>query len=265
LTFPLRELSESAMVALADALEAGRLAGPYTSFSVQRYVSAQAAEAVANDLERFRVEGLSPASIAYFLRMLAAERADGHRAHDQLELVWTGPEAPGGQSRDTGVVVREMFSRAKQSVLVAGFAVRQGRDIFRALAERMEELPQLHVRMFLNVGPASFTDQRSSSEIVRAFSEDFRSSQWPGKHLPEVYYDPRALDQEGHQRASLHAKCVVVDQAEALVTSANFTEAAQQRNIEVGVRIVDAMFAKALEQQFEGLVLGNDLLRLPGL
>ena len=38
-------------------------------------------------------------------------------------------------------------------------------------------------------------------------------------------------------RGSLHAKCVVVDRSTALVTSANFTEAAQHRNIEAGLLI----------------------------
>lgn len=234
-------------------------------FSLQRHVPVQVANSVTADLERLRSEGLSPGGLAYFLRTLGSERADGHRAHDHLELVWTGPEGGSAQSRDTTVVVRDMFSKAERSVLVAGFAVRQGREIFRTLAERMDGLPDLDVKMFLNVGRSSPHDDRSSSEVVRVFSEDFRANQWPGKRLPEVFFDPRSLNQEGHQRASLHAKCVVVDQVEALVTSANFTEAAQQRNIEVGVRIVDPYFAKTLVHQFDTLMGGNDLVRLPGV
>jgi phosphatidylserine/phosphatidylglycerophosphate/cardiolipin synthase-like enzyme len=40
----------------------------------------------------------------------------------------------------------------------------------------------------------------------------------------------------------------------AFVTSANLTEAAQGRNIEAGVLLDDAVFARALRTQFESLI-----------
>ena len=43
---------------------------------------------------------------------------------------------------------------------------------------------------------------------------------------------PRSLDAEGPKRASLHAKVVVADERIAFISSANFTEAAQVRNME---------------------------------
>ena len=53
---------------------------------------------------------------------------------------------------------------------------------------------------------------------------------------------------------SLHAKCVVVDEARALVTSANFTFSGQQRNIEMRVLIEDASLATRLVQQWRALI-----------
>jgi phosphatidylserine/phosphatidylglycerophosphate/cardiolipin synthase-like enzyme len=49
------------------------------------------------------------------------------------------------------------------------------------------------------------------------------------------------------------------------VTSANFTEAAQERNIEVGVLLEDEAFARALRQQVDSLVQAGALRRVPGL
>ena len=40
-------------------------------------------------------------------------------------------------TRDTGVVLRELFAEAEHRVLIIGFAVHQGREIFAVLAERM--------------------------------------------------------------------------------------------------------------------------------
>jgi len=72
-------------------------------------------------------------------------------ADDLIDLVWSGPEAPGIVNRDTSVVVREMFHGAEESVLVAGYAVYQGQLLFKELADRMDQSPGLHVQMFLDV------------------------------------------------------------------------------------------------------------------
>jgi len=53
--------------------------------------------------------------------------------------------------KTTRVVVRDLFASSRESVLIAGYAVYQGREIFRALAERMEEIPELKVTIFLDV------------------------------------------------------------------------------------------------------------------
>ena len=57
-----------------------------------------------------------------------------------------------------------------------------------------------------------------------------------------MFYDPRSLDPSG-PIGVLHAKAVVVDDEAVFITSANFTEAALDRNIELGVLIRDRAFA----------------------
>jgi phosphatidylserine/phosphatidylglycerophosphate/cardiolipin synthase-like enzyme len=66
-------------------------------------------------------------------------------------------------------------------------------------------------------------------------------------------------------QATDHAKCIVVDDSSAFVSSATFTEAAQERNIEAGVLVNDPAFARALRDQFESLAQAGLLVRLPGL
>jgi len=53
---------------------------------------------------------------------------------------------------------------------------------------------------------------------------------------------------------SLHAKCLVIDHDYTLITSANFTDRGQTRNIEAGVAIADRAFATSLERQWWNLV-----------
>ena len=100
-------------------------------------------------------------------------------------------------------------------------------------------------------------------ELVLRFARRFRTKEWPGNKLPELYYDPRSLDLEAPKRSSLHAKCVVVDRRVALVTSANFTEAAQLRNIELGALIRCQRFATHVAGHFEALVQAGLLESIP--
>src|SRR5262249_38283126 len=154
---------------------------------------------------------------------------------------------------DTGVVVRELFGSAEEEVLVAGFAIYQGREVFKRLAERMSERPSLRVTFFLDVHREP-GDTSLAEEVLRRFALRFQTHEWPGGRLPELYYDPRSLDLEAVKRSSLHAKCIVVDRRVAFVTSANFTEAAQTRNIEVGALIRCQRFAARLTEHFGTLV-----------
>ena len=88
---------------------------------------------------------------------------------------------------------------------------------------------------------------------------------WPGKRLPDAFYDLRSLATEGNTRAYLHAKCVIIDDDRALITSANFTEATHKPNIEAGTVITDSALARALRAQFDTLVDHAALQRVPGL
>jgi phosphatidylserine/phosphatidylglycerophosphate/cardiolipin synthase-like enzyme len=82
---------------------------------------------------------------------------------------------------------------------------------------------------------------------------------WPGSLHPRVFYDPRSLDPEG-AGGVLHAKAVVADDEAVFVTSANLTEAALDRNIELGVLIRDRAFALTISSYFRNLI-DRDLLK----
>jgi len=70
----------------------------------------------------------------------------------------------------------------------------------------------------------------------------------------------RSLLDSRDKLSSLHAKCVVIDRRVALITSANFTEAAQQRNIEAGVIVRYPLFVERLVGYFEGLKESKQLV-----
>ena len=202
----------------------------------------------------------SASSTALLLEVVAAERAP-ESGSTRIELVTSGPDAA-GSTRDTGVIPRELFASAERRVLIVGFAVHQGREIFAVLGERMRLSPDLTVRVCLDVrrNPGDTTRDEA---LLRRFAERFPKHEWPGPKAPEVFYDPRSLIEGDALRASLHAKCVVADGERIYIGSANFTEAAQLRNIEIGVAVRAAGTALAIEGHFAALIERGHLRRLP--
>src|SRR3990172_8987925 len=92
--------------ALASAAGGGRLTRPYSAVAVGRLLGPLRAGETAEELEGL---SLDPAPLATVLSLLAAEREVGQGHARRIELVWTGPESGNSRSRDTGVVVRELF------------------------------------------------------------------------------------------------------------------------------------------------------------
>lgn len=244
---------------LSSAADAGALRAPFTAGSLARWLAPVEARAAAEALTA--LGPLSQAQLARVLQLLVGERRRAAEQPTQVELVWTGPDTPGVASRDTAVVVRHLFQAAQHDALVSSFAISQGEHVFAALAERADRRPELRVRLILNLA-RSHGDTTSTSELRRRFAADFFRRHWPGTRRPEIFYDPRALEAVGSTRASQHSKCVVVDDREALVTSANFTEAAQERNIEAGVLVRDPTFARQLREHFDALIETGALARL---
>ncbi|MCC7178933.1 MAG: phospholipase [Acidobacteria bacterium] len=260
-TAPFQKVSAGVLRSLADGFRSGRLGAGASKLTLGRV--ADVPESLVREVMRLLSEGMTPAHMA----LLLDARADAVDAHNgganPIELVWTGPETSASYSRDTSVVVRELFESAQRTVLISTFVVRQEKAVFAPLAARMEMFPDLRVQVFLHIG-RDWRDTRHESEILREFSVGFREN-WPGKRFPEVYYDPRAFAPDGPDRATWHAKCVLVDDDVAFVTSANFTEWAQHRNVEAGVLIREPHFTAQLKAQFEGLVQARRVARLPGL
>lgn len=248
-------LTASQLRSLIEALEEGRLVRPVSALAVARLVAGAPNELTAELDVLLERSGAGGAALALKLMV----QARGERESSVPELVWSGPDES-HQTRDTGVVVRELFAQAEREVVLSGFVVVDGSEIFRLLAERLDSLPALEVRLFLNV---QADETRSDEARLMAFARDFANRQWPGHRLPKVFYDPRAFSERRADRAALHAKCVVVDRKLALVTSANFTPHAQRRNVELGVLLRDELLAARIAEQFEGLVDHGHFVLLP--
>src|ERR1022692_2742838 len=240
---------------LVSALESGLL-GPSPTLASLRAVLGDredAGDLAASLLELGRL-GISGPAAAAWLRTVA--RAESRTP--KPDLVWSGPEVPGLHARDTRRVYEELLGSAERSIWASTYAFFDGPKAFEVLARRMEATPALRVTLLLNIQRKK-GDTTASEQLVRRFADHFWKSDWPGSSHPSVFYDPRALDPEG-LGGVLHAKAIVADDEVSFVTSANLTEAALDRNIELGVLIRDHAFALTISGYFRSLI-DRDLLR----
>ncbi len=125
----------------------------------------------------------------------------------------------------------------------------------------MDVKPALQVTLLLNI-QRKRGDTTAAEQLVRKFADRFWGTDWPGSSRPMVYFDPRSLDLDG-PAGVLHAKAVVADEEAVFVTSANFTEAALDRNIEVGLLVRDRALAATVSSHFRGLIDRGFLHPLP--
>jgi hypothetical protein len=174
---------------LAAALESGVVGAPYSLASLRSVLDNRGGtEKIVEALAQLDRMGIRGAASGAWIRAVEEAAARTPRP----DLVWSGPSVPGVNARDTRQVYEELLGSAKQSVWASTYAFFDGPKAFELNIQRKR-------------GDTTLTDQ-----LVRRFSERFWKAEWPGKSHPQVYFDPRSLE-EGGPSGVLHAKAVVTD------------------------------------------------------
>jgi phosphatidylserine/phosphatidylglycerophosphate/cardiolipin synthase-like enzyme len=136
----------------------------------------------------------------------------------EAELVATLPAETPGIARPTDVVVREMIGRASTEIVLLGYEFTH-RDLVSLLAGTAAR--------GVNVIMICDRSRGGASRVMEA---------WPaGTRRPRILHDRERVERAPH--ASMHAKCLLVDGNDLLVTSANFTFHGLHGNIEIGIRL----------------------------
>ena len=261
----LLDLPSPTRAALIAALEGGYLDLTTSAIGLRVMLGhIPDAHALVGALHELHDLGMSARGAAAALRALARV-TERQRPPD---LVLSGLHVPGIFARDTRHVFDELFGSAERSVWVSSFVYHNGPKVFETLAQRMAQRPDLSVNLLLNI-QRPWGDTTKGEYLVSAFAHTFWSKAWPGHRRPRVYYDPRSLGSDDPTSqpggtAVLHAKAVVVDDEALFITSANLTEAASERNIEMGVLLRDRSMALTVVTYFQCMIDGEYLRLLPG-
>jgi len=174
---------------------------------------------------------------------IAIERQTGPRT----EVVWTGPTVAGSYLRATRQVVQDIIQSASSELLVVGYWIAGKGDVEGIINDVIDQVGDA-VRRGVKVTLVLDRGEKGYGKNNR----DTLLELWPpALELPKIL-TWAVPEQEKHLK--LHAKVLVADRADALVTSANLTMHALDRNMEMGVRIIGNP-AKLISEQFR--LLGN--------
>lgn len=216
---PLKQLGEYLTATEAESLAVLIDAGEHTTHALAS-VSHARRDRVANLLNSAGIGHTEPAISVAVLRGIAGAKS----AHRDLTPVWTMP----GNEATTGHLTNQfhdVVAAARISVTCATYNFSSTSSMWDALQKASEE-PEVVVCVYVDAG-------KGDPDGVKA-------------RLPRatVY---RSANLPNGQPIVSHTKFIVVDHEVVLLTSANFSYNAENRNIEFGLLIRDSGLAASIE------------------
>jgi phosphatidylserine/phosphatidylglycerophosphate/cardiolipin synthase-like enzyme len=179
-------------------------------------------------LRRIKETGLSdPAEVMRLcLQALRIQHSEIAPQQVAAEFVATLPPDMPGIARPTRQVLLEMLKPPAREVILLGY-----------------ELTDLTMVQLLADAASAQAEVIIICDRERGAAQRLRDA-WPvGCPPPRLFQDREREDQT--QYASMHAKCLLVDNSDLLITSANFTFHGLHGNIEFGVRLQGPPVAEA--------------------
>jgi phosphatidylserine/phosphatidylglycerophosphate/cardiolipin synthase-like enzyme len=166
------------------------------------------------------------------------------QVEQQIELLLTGPPPHGGMSvRRIDQALYDLVLSAKSEIMLVTFAAAKIKHLIKALVEAH----QRGVRIALILEFEQSSEGQLTYDALRAFPLELIQAvtvfSWP--------VEKRNRNQSGRP-GKLHAKVALIDDA-VLISSANLTDDAFNRNLEVGIKLEGGNIPKLLHQYFDGL------------
>jgi cardiolipin synthase len=176
-----------------------------------------------------------------------------NQAEQHLELLWSGPSpADKISARRIDQSLYDLIANAKQDILLVTYAAAK---IERLTSELLKAVQRgVRVRLILEFKQTS--EGQLSYDAIKAFPAALVTE-------AEIFYWPvekRERNQAGHP-GKLHSKLAIVDDT-ALVSSANLTDDAFNRNLELGVLTRNRLFLHATKEHIHSLIANGTFKQL---
>lgn len=170
-----------------------------------------------------------------------------------VDFVWSGPANGRFPVRRIDQMLYDLIASAQRRILLVTFAAHR----IAHLCAHLSTAVRRGVELTLIIEREEDSEGQLSVDALRAFRE------LPLERTKILYWpiDKRERNAAGYP-GKLHAKCAVVDDT-AIVGSANFTDDAFNRNMELGVvlkepNLVESLYSHFNELRQKGILRGFD-------
>ena len=251
---PLRALGAFLTSTEADSIAARLAAGATLSQALVVVPAARRMRA----RELLEAAGLGPRTRDHSVAVLVAVAGAASRIRN-AEPVWTAPPGLLGMGALTGDIFG-MVGSAMTSVVCATYNLQPTSALWKALVALVRERPGVAVRLYLDSQAADGPFHRPEGQRGRRWEQDryrhgrsrLDTGEIARRLRGAVVMRTRAPEDDGRAVTS-HAKFLSVDHRFLLVGSANFSYSAEERNVELGLRLDDPALAASVEKQMRDL------------
>src|ERR1035437_1154448 len=147
---PLIALPVAALERLRFALAQGALSYGISESSLQKAVPELPAASVTH-LVNLASNGWTAAQLGDLVEAIGEARDTRLRETHLFDLVISGPEHQSVPTRETAAAYREWVQGARREIILASFAIYNGKEIFLPLVERMQDCPDLKISLYLDI------------------------------------------------------------------------------------------------------------------
>ena len=166
-------------------------------------------------------------SLILAITLLSEIKKLQHEKMMSTSLVWTSPIFFHEDADKTKQVITDLLLKAKTSITIIGYAMtsdKHVKEIFKILQQNVN-INKIDIKFVWEQAEKQKIHgkkQPSVKEIIR--------KNWDKKiTFPKIY------TYNDGDRSSLHAKVLIIDSKEILITSANLTGRGMKRNLEMGL------------------------------
>ena len=172
------------------------------------------------------------------------------RSQQTTELVWTGPPTPVVPVRRTEQVLCDLIRGAERRLSMTSFGIFQVPRLVEELEQALARGVTLRIVLGDRESHSTQEIDRQRQQLGHVVSTRATLLQWPAERRPR--------DEQGHA-GLMHVKAAVADSRIAFLTSANLTEAALERNMELGVLIRGGAVPPSIDRLIDALVESGEL------
>lgn len=145
-------------------------------------------------------------------------------------------------ARPTHETIYQMINRAESSIVIVGYVIHEIQDLLKTIS-RCQEAKHLRVKFIMNLA------RKWRHQILK---------NWNSTYSPDI------LSTNKKYVKTMHAKIILIDRSEILITSANLTSSAMENNIEAGIWTKDKDIITACYNSLDDLERSGRIVPVDG-